>query len=284
MTGESGHRVVRPAKSERPGKERMEATRLLGIRITPGTVDDFCEELSRLVHREGRGFIVDANTHGLNLAWRLPWMKDFYNRADIVYVDGAGVVLGAGLLGGGSMPRLTMADLGWPATSHAAARGHSLYLLGNPPGVAAKAAEKLIEKAPSLKIVGTHHGFFEKTGPENDAVIEDINRCKPDILMVGMGMPLEQKWVVDNHARITAKVFWTVGAAFQYWAGTVSRCPRWMGEHGLEWFYRLLLEPRRMAGRYLAGNTVFLARVLMEWWKLRRTDKNAVAGKGTGII
>lgn len=255
----------------------MEAIRLLGIKITPGTVDDFCREISRLVERDRPGFVVDANTHGLNLAWRLPWMEEFYSRADIVYADGAGVVLGARLLGRGIIPRLTMADLGWPATAHLADRGHSLYLLGNPPGVAARAAERLKEKAPSLKILGTHHGFFEKTGVENDIVIEDINRHAPDVLMVGMGMPLEQRWVLDNHARIRAKVYWTVGAAFQYWAGTISRCPKWMGEHGLEWFYRLLLEPRRMAGRYLLGNTIFMTKVLREWWRLRRSTKGVMA-------
>jgi N-acetylglucosaminyldiphosphoundecaprenol N-acetyl-beta-D-mannosaminyltransferase len=136
--------------------------------------------------------------------------------------------------------------------------------LGNPQGVAAQAAEKLKAAAPGVRILGTHHGFFQKTGPENDAVIAEINRVRPDVLMVGLGMPLEQRWILDNYPQVDARVFWTVGAAFQYWAGVIPRCPRWMAEHGLEWLFRLLLEPRRMAKRYLWGNAVFLIKVLQE--------------------
>ena len=89
--------------------------------------------------------------------------------------------------------------------------------------------------------------------------------------MVGMGMPLEQRWIVDNHARIKARVFWTVGAGFQYWAGAIPRAPRWMADSGLEWLFRLFLEPRRMAKRYLWGNTVFLFKVLQERQRLARS-------------
>lgn len=252
---------------------RVETVRILGIKITPGTVEEICREMTRLVMGNRQGFIVDANVHGVNLAWKFPWMAEFYNMADIVYVDGAGIVLGAVLLGLRRFPRLTMADLGWPAAVHLSRQSHTMYLLGNPPGVAVKAAERLRERAPGLRILGTHHGFFEKTGQENDAVIEDINRHQPDVLMVGMGMPLEQRWVIDNHARIHAKVFWTVGAAFQYWAGTIPRCPKWMAEHSLEWLFRLLLEPRRMAKRYLWGNTIFTLKVLKERWRLTKTQQ-----------
>jgi N-acetylglucosaminyldiphosphoundecaprenol N-acetyl-beta-D-mannosaminyltransferase len=86
--------------------------------------------------------------------------------------------------------------------------------------------------------------------------------------MVGMGMPLEQRWILDNYLKIKAKVFWEVGAAFEYWAGRVRRCPQWMGQWGLEWLFRLLLEPRRMAKRYLWGNPVFIFNILRERWKL----------------
>lgn len=242
----------------------MESIKLLGIKITPGTLEAICQEISCLAGHQRQSFIIDANVHGINLAWQLPWLAEFYQRADLVYVDGTGVVLGARLLGYHIPPRQTMADLGWPAVAHLAEKGHSLYLLGNPPGVAAQAAERLKASTPGVRILGTHHGFFQKTGPENEAVIAEINRLRPDVLMVGLGMPLEQRWILDNYARVNARVFWTVGAAFQYWAGVIPRCPRWMAEHGLEWLFRLLLEPRRMAKRYLWGNAVFLIKVLKE--------------------
>ncbi|HAA04716.1 MAG TPA: glycosyltransferase [Syntrophobacteraceae bacterium] len=248
----------------------MRSLHMLGVKITPGTTEEFCWELSRLVETERQSLVLDINVYGYNLAWQLPWMADLYNRADVNYVDGAGVVLGARMLGLRLPPRITMADFGWVAAAHFARQNHTLYLLGNPPGVAARAAEKLVAKAPDLRVLGTQHGFFTKEGWENDAVIDSINRCDPDVLMVGMGMPLEQRWVLDNHERIQTKVIWTVGAAFQYWADTIRRCPQWMGEWGLEWLFRLMLEPKRMAGRYLWGNTLFLIRALKERRRLYR--------------
>jgi N-acetylglucosaminyldiphosphoundecaprenol N-acetyl-beta-D-mannosaminyltransferase len=206
----------------------MESIKILGIKITPGTLEEICREIGCLIALEGKSFIIHANVYGINLAWQLPWLAEFYQRADVVYVDGAGVVLGARLLGYRLPPRLTLADQGWLAAAYLANQGHSLYLLGNPPGVAAQAAARLKAAVPGVRILGTHHGFFQKTGPENDAVIAEINRLRPDVLMVGLGMPLEQRWILDNYARLDARVFWTVGAAFQYWAGLIPRCPRWM--------------------------------------------------------
>jgi N-acetylglucosaminyldiphosphoundecaprenol N-acetyl-beta-D-mannosaminyltransferase len=242
----------------------MEHINLFGIKIAPVTVEELCREVSRLIALGRKSFIVDANVHGINLAWQLPWMAQFYRRADLVYADGAGVVLGARLLGHRLPPRLTLADFVGLAAAHCCLKGHSLYLLGNPPGVAELAAGKLKLAEPGLQVLGTHHGFFQKEGPENDAVIAAINRVRPDILMVGLGMPLEQRWVLDNYAKIEARVFWNVGAAFQFWAGVIPRCPRWVRECNLEWLFRLCLEPRRMAKRYLWGNSVFMFKVLLE--------------------
>lgn len=254
----------------------MRSLHMLGVKITPGTAEELCWELSRLIEMERQALVFDINIHGYMFAWRLPWMASLYNRADVNYVDGAGVVLGARLLGQKLPPRITMADFGWVAAAHLAKRNHTLYLLGNPPGVAARAAEALVAKTPALSVLGTQHGFFCKEGPENDAVINAINRCAPDVLMVGMGMPLEQRWVLDNHQQIQAKVIWTVGAAFQYWAEAIRRCPRWMGDCGLEWLFRLLLEPKRMTRRYLWGNTVFLIKVMKEKRRLSRCRQQVV--------
>jgi len=94
------------------------------------------------------------------------------------------------------------------------------------------------------------------------AVIERINRLEPDILVVGMGMPLQEKWILEHHNAIRAKVFITAGAAFEYFTGTLRRCPPWMGNMGSEWLFRLMQNPPRMAKRYLWGNTVFILEVL----------------------
>lgn len=227
-------------------------------------MEELHRELSRLVQRGGPGIVLSANAHGLNLCLQLPWLASFYHRADLVYVDGAGVVLGARLLGHRIPRRTTMADWGQPAARYLAEKGHSLFLLGNPPGVAELAARRLKDHAPGLKILGTHHGYFQKKGRENEEVLQAVNRLEPDILMVGLGMPLEQQWMMENLHALRARVLWEVGAAFEFWAGMVSRCPRWMADSGLEWLYRLYLEPRRMARRYLLGNASFMLEILKE--------------------
>ncbi len=250
-----------------PVSEGLPVYSLLGVKITPGTIGELNREVSRLLARERPGLILSANVHSLNLCRQLPWLAAFYNQADLVYVDGAGIVFGAWLVGYNFPKRTTMDDWGWAAARHLAQRGNTLYLLGNPPGVAAQAAAKLKEHAPDLQVVGSHHGFFEKTGPENEAVLAEINALAPDILMVGLGMPLEQQWIMENHPRLRVRVFWEVGSAFQLWADAIPHCPRWVGNLGLNWLFRLLLEPRRLAKRYLWGNAAFLLEILKARWR-----------------
>jgi N-acetylglucosaminyldiphosphoundecaprenol N-acetyl-beta-D-mannosaminyltransferase len=252
----------------------METVSILGIKITSAEMQEIHEEINRFIDNDGQSFILSGNIHGLNMARKYKWLADFYNRADLVRVDGAGVVLGARLLGYQICSRMTWADWGWHLAEYLAQKGHSLYLLGGPIGIAARAAERLENHAPGLKLLGTHHGYFEKNGPENMAVIERINRLEPDVLIVGMGMPLQEKWILEHHTNIRAKVFITAGAVFEYLTGTVKRCPQWMGDMGLEWLFRLMQNPRRMFKRYLWGNSIFILRVLLE----RLTKKNSSRG------
>jgi len=242
----------------------MERMKILGVQITPAKPQQLHSEISRLILKGGPGFVLSGNVHGLNLARQMAWLKEFYDVADLVRVDGAGVVLGARLLGHRIPKRLTWADWGWMLAEYVAEKGHSLYLLGGPHGAASKAAERLKQRSPKLKILGTHHGYFPKEGAGNTAVISEINSHRPDILLVGMGMPLQERWILKNYRHIEAKVFITAGAAFEFLSGSVDRCPKWMGEAGMEWLFRLYLEPRRMAKRYLWGNAYFFLNVLRE--------------------
>ena len=242
----------------------MKELKLLGIKISPAKPQDIHAEITRLIVRGGPGFVLSGNVHGINLALRIDWLRAFYNLANIVRVDGAGIVLAAKLLGYRIPKRLTWADWGWMLAEYAAEKGHSMYLLGGPQDATSGAADRLRQHAPGLKVVGTHHGYFPKSGPGNDAVISDINRAKPDVLLVGMGMPLQEQWLLMNYRRIDAKVFITAGAAFEFLSGSMKRCPKWMGDFGLEWLFRLYLEPKRMARRYLWGNIYFFFNILRE--------------------
>lgn len=233
--------------------------------------------LGMLVTLGKRGMVLSGNVHSLNLAYRQAWLRLFMNHADLVRLDGAGLRLGARVLGHPTPPRATWADFAWQLAAFAEPRGFTFFFLGGRPGVAEKAAARLRERHPDLQIVGTHHGYFDKTpgSPENEAVVHAINAVKPNILIVGFGMPIQERWLMENWDRIDANVALTAGAMFDYVSGELRRGPRWMTDHGLEWLARLIIEPRRLWKRYLIGNPLFLWRVLKQRFGLLRLPEDA---------
>jgi len=124
---------------------------------------------------------------------------------------------------------------------------------------------------PGLDVVGSHHGYFEPGTPHNERVLEDVNARRPNILLVGMGSPKQELWVDRYADRLDVDILWTVGALFDYVSGRVPRAPRWLADNGLEWIFRLGIEPQRMWRRYLLGNPVFLSRVVAETRRRRTT-------------
>lgn len=243
---------------------------VLGVPVDPLTVDDLHERIRRFVHERARATVLHANVHAVNLAARHPWFAKILQDADVVFCDGHGVMLGARLLHQHLPARITYADWTWELAAFCSSEDLSLFLLGGRPGVADAAARRLIDRFPGLRIAGTHHGYFEKdsAASENGSVIAAINAARPDIVIVGFGMPIQERWVAENRSRIEAAVVLTGGAVFDYVSGQLRRAPRWMRTSGLEWLGRLLIDPRRLAGRYLVGNPEFLVRVL--WKRVRR--------------
>ncbi len=236
---------------------------LLDIRIDPVTVDQLHAYMADLIVRDDKALVLNVNVHCMNLAYENPWLRNFLNSAEMVFCDGAGVRLG-GKLKGESLPkRITYADWVWQLAAFAEPLGWTFYFLGAKPGVAQKAADALRERHPALKVVGTHDGYFshDPNSAENQAVIDEINALKPNILMMGMGMPLQEKWLMENWQQVDANIALTGGAVFDYVSGELQRAPRWMTDNGLEWLGRLLIEPKRLWQRYVVGNPLFLYRV-----------------------
>jgi N-acetylglucosaminyldiphosphoundecaprenol N-acetyl-beta-D-mannosaminyltransferase len=143
-------------------------------------------------------------------------------------------------------------------------KGYSIYFLGSEQYVVEKAVKRLSEQYPDLKVHGYHHGFFQKHGSESDNVVENINTCQPNVLLVGFGMPLQEDWIRRNFERLNVNVVLTAGSSFEYAAGKKPVCPPWVSRIGLEWFYRFLFEPRRLFKRYFFGNPKYLTRVLLQ--------------------
>ncbi len=243
-----------------------ETVSLLGVTINTLPVEAVIDYILQTIIQRQKAIIAYVNVHALNIAQDIPWFRDFLNQADLTYCDGFGIKWSARFLGAEIPERFTPPDW-FPQLAESCAReGFSLYFLGARPGIAEIAANRLKILLPKLNIVGVQHGYFEKTpdSPGNEAIIQDINQSKADILVVGFGMPLQERWIKENWEQIDARVALPVGALFDYLADDMPRAPNWMTEHGLEWLGRLIVEPGRLWKRYLLGNPRFILSVIRE--------------------
>ena len=178
--------------------------------------------------------------------------------ADVLLPDGIGIALAARMTGQRLAANLNGTDLIPALLAQAAKIGKSVYLFGGKPGTAEAAAAALIHRVPHLRIVGTRDGFAG--AQDADAVIADINASGADIVLVALGVPMQEIWIHRHAHRLDAQLVTGVGAALDFLAGNVSRAPEWLRKARSEWVWRLVQEPRRLAGRYLAGNVAFMAR------------------------
>jgi N-acetylglucosaminyldiphosphoundecaprenol N-acetyl-beta-D-mannosaminyltransferase len=228
--------------------------KFLGVRVDPLSIPELNSLIAESVQQKKKWLIANHNLHSLYIYHHDPKMRTFYAKADYVHIDGMPLVLLGKLLG---FPlkreqRVTYADWIWPLMSAAAENNWRVFYMGSKPGVAERGANLLRERFPGLQI-STAHGYIDvfKGSEENLAIIEAINAYQPHILMVGMGMPRQEYWILENLEHIHTNAVLTSGACIDYVAGVVPTPPRWMGRLGLEWFYRLLNEPNRLWRRYL---------------------------------
>jgi N-acetylglucosaminyldiphosphoundecaprenol N-acetyl-beta-D-mannosaminyltransferase len=235
---------------------------IFGIPIDLGRPDELLRMVTGWVGSGRPRQVMYVNAHVLNQSQEDPALAAALSEADLVYCDGYGVRIAAKALELPTPHRMTGADWIWSLAALCEESGQSIYLLGSEPGVALEASARLKRWYPRLKVAGAHHGFFEMGSPHAERVVEDINARKPDILLVGMGTPKQEVWVQEHFGKLDVDVFWTVGALMDYVSGRIPRAPGWLADNGLEWIFRLGIEPQRMWRRYLLGNPQFLNRVM----------------------
>ncbi len=242
--------------------DSTEKVDVLGVHVDPMNLRAVLETVEEFIREAGRRTVMYANVHCVSTAWRDEEYRKILNKSDLVYCDGYGIVLGAKILGEYMPERMTGADWIYDLSRLCSERGYSLFLLGGRPGVAEKAGERLRSLYEGIRIKGTHHGYLADEEMAN-GVIRIVNEARPDILLVGMGSPVQERFVDRYREQINAPVCWVVGALFDFVSGVVPRAPKWMLDNGLEWLFRFLYEPRRMWKRYFIGNLLFLTRVLL---------------------
>jgi N-acetylglucosaminyldiphosphoundecaprenol N-acetyl-beta-D-mannosaminyltransferase len=239
------------------GPQTLEVLRVPIARVTS---DQALAEVERLYERDEPAFIAHTNAHTVNLAYEDPEYLGVLRRADLVLNDGKGMMLAARILGN-RLPRDMNGNYFTPLLlERCAQRGWPVFFLGAGPGVAAEAAAMLGERFPGLKVAGTHDGFF---ATDEDAIAA-IREAAADVVLVGMGNPLQERWIDRCLDRTGARIGVGVGAFFDFITGNVPRAPDWMNRYGLEWLHRLVQEPKRMWRRYVLGNPKFVGRVIKQ--------------------
>lgn len=228
--------------------------RLLGVRVHALSMEALTAGVVEGVRSGQRRIIANHNLHSVYLHRRDERFRAFYARAHLVHVDGMSLILAGRLLG---LPlrrehRVTYVDWIDPLLATAAAAGWRVLFLGSAAQVGFRGSAALRRRHPGL-VLETLPGFFDATrdGDANRAVLRRIHGFGPQLLMVGMGMPRQEHWILDNLGDLPACVVLTAGATVDYAAGAVPTPPRWAGRLGLEWAFRLVAEPRRLWKRYL---------------------------------
>lgn len=169
-------------------------------------------------------------------------------QAELPLPDGIGVYLGARLLGHSPLERTNGIDFAEKLLSEAAKNGMKIFLLGAKPGVSNAAARKLQKRFKGLRVAGTHHGYFEKCGKENDTVLEKINRSGAEILFVCFGFPDQERWIAENLPKLeNVKIAAGLGGSLDVWSGKIMRAPSFFRKVGLEWAYRIAKSPERLS-------------------------------------
>ncbi len=230
---------------------------LLGVRIHRVDMPTTISTIRAYVQSGEPHMVVTADSSSIVLAQTDEDFKDIVNTADLVTPDSSGILHGARSMGTPLLERVSGVDIAREVCSMSAADGYSVYFLGAAPGVAELAAQKLQQACPGLRVAGTQHGFFE---PSEDAhVVSRIRESQARILLVAMGIPRQERWIRDHLSELGVCVAMGVGGSFDVFSGRVKRAPAWMQRHGLEWMYRLVMNPRKM--RKVAALPRFMALV-----------------------
>jgi len=239
----------------------FEVHEILGVKITNIRSNELNHEIETVIRNGAKELITNVNIHAMNLANKDPSFKKILNSAFINFCDGEGVRLGARVFNKNISEKITYNKWVWDLASFSVDNDLSWFIVGSSNDVIREANNKLKLKYPKLNLKGYHHGYLQDP-VINENLIKKISESKPHILLIGMGMPIQEKWLENNYNKLNFNVALTGGAVFEYVAETARMTPNIFYKLKLEWFYRFLQEPKRLFRRYFIGNPLFFFRIL----------------------
>ncbi len=255
-----------------------------GLPLTPLTRCQAVDRVDELIRAGKPSFFITANTHYAMLTAEVAGLAAINQRAAFILADGVPLVVASRQTAHPVPERVAGSDLIYDLCERAAERGHGVYLLGGPPGIAEEAARRLVARYPALRIVGTVcPDATDLLGPGIDDLIARIKAVQPDLLFVALGQPKGEFWLAKHLEALGVPVAAQVGATLEFVAGKVQRAPKALQKTGMEWAFRIYTDPRRLGPRYWK-NARFLARQILRD-RFRRdpgTPAEPVAAEITG--
>lgn len=230
---------------------------ILGVCFSPLELDQAVARIRSMVRSRGVHQVVLANAHTMNCAYVDPSYRSALQRASLVLRDGVGLEVAGALSGRAMRHNFVGTDFVPYLLQQLADSEVRVFLYGAEPGVAHAAASALGARHSGIRVVGFRHGY-----ENGDGTVAQIRAARPDVLLVALGNPHQERWIADHLDALGVPVAIGVGALFDYLAGRVPRAPCWMRRMRGEWIFRLVVEPRRLWRRYLVGNAQFLWRVV----------------------
>lgn len=231
----------------------MEKFKLGNVKVNKTTKNEVLDLLNLNLLNQKKTTLFYLNAHCYNIAQKDSEYRNILNRADVVLNDGIGVEIGARIYKNKFYENLNGTDFTPEIFKLAERKGYKVFLLGGIPGVAEMATSKLKNSHRDLDIVGYSDGYFK----DNKEIVNRINNSKADIVIVALGVPLQEKWINENKDKLNVTLLTGVGAFLDFISARVKRAPKWIRQLKLEWFYRLIQEPGRMWKRYILGNGMF---------------------------
>jgi N-acetylglucosaminyldiphosphoundecaprenol N-acetyl-beta-D-mannosaminyltransferase len=244
---------------------------VLGIGLSAINLDLALAAISEALEKKIKGYVCVTGVHGVMEAQHDENLRGILNRAFLNTPDGMPMVWAGRLRGHRDMDRVYGPDLMNLVCDHSRQKNWTHFFYGGADGVAQQLKRRLEEKFPGLTIVGTYTPPFRPLlAIEEAELIRTVAALKPDIIWVGLSTPKQEKFMAQYWQKLDATLMFGVGAAFDFHAGRVRQAPRWMQRSGLEWFFRLCCEPKRLWKRYLKNNPIFAWKI---FWQLTGLKK-----------
>ena len=246
----------------------MKKQPLLNTYVNNLTMIETIEEIESLIKQKKKSYVVPINVDVVMKIEEDKTLKELTDNADLTLVDGKPLIWISKWLKRPIKEKISGSDLVPLLCEVSAERGYSIFILGGKDGIADLAKKRLEQQYKNIQIVGTYAPplGFEKDDKGIERMNTLISSASPDLLFVCLGCPKQEKFIYENYKKYDATVSVCAGATVDFLAGNVKRAPKWMSEHGLEWFYRFLQEPKRLFKRYFVDDVKIL-KIIVKYWR-----------------